>query len=193
MKSCLLSRGWGRSLKPLLMVLLLNMAGLTNAMAQSFTVGNFNYSINDNGTTVTLTGHVDGQNATGTLNIPASVIYNTFNYPVTAIGSSAFDGCTGLTGDLYVGNAVETIGHDAFYGCSGFTGNLHLGSNVTTLGDYAFYGCTGFSGNLIIDRELVSVGARAFYNCSSLTGSASVVLTGTIGEYAFTIVLESLR
>jgi hypothetical protein len=174
-----------RAVTAVLLVLLLSAMGLTNAMAQSFTVGSFNYSINEDGTTVTLISHVDGQNATGTLTIPASVVYNTFNYPVTAIGSYAFDGCTGLTGDLFVGNAVETIGQDAFYGCSGFTGDLHLGNNVTTVGDYAFYGCSGFSGELIIDHELASVGASAFNNCYNLTGGASVVLTGRIGGSAF--------
>ena len=174
-----------KTLCVVLFVMLLSAVGMTNAIAQSFTMGNLNYSINADGATVTLTGHVDGQNATGTLTIPASVIYNTFNYPVTAIENNAFDGCTGLTGDLYIGNHVETIGDEAFYGCSGFTGDLHLGNSVTAVGNYAFYGCTGFSGELIIAHELASVGVSAFYSCSNLMGSASVVLTGTIGSNAF--------
>ena len=38
---------WKRAVFPVLLVLLLSAVGLTNAMAQSFTVGNLNYSLND--------------------------------------------------------------------------------------------------------------------------------------------------
>ena len=38
-----------RAVRTALLVLLLNVVGLTNAMAQSFTVGNLNYSVNSDG------------------------------------------------------------------------------------------------------------------------------------------------
>lgn len=104
-----------RATRVALLVLLLSAAGMTNALAQSFTVGNLNYTLNGNGATVT--GHVDGTEATGSLVIPESVTYNGTAYPVTAIGSFAFDGCYGFT-SLTIGNSVTSINSYAFYGCS---------------------------------------------------------------------------
>jgi len=148
-----------RAVRTVLLVLLLNVAGLTNALAQSFTVGNLNYTLNGNAATVT--GHVDGTAATGSLVIPATVTYEGTDYPVTSIGSSAFSNCTGFTGDLTIG------------------------PNVSTIGDYAFYNCTGFAGELTLTHELTSVGSSAFSGCNGLTGSPSIVVTGTIGQDAF--------
>ena len=81
-----------------LLVLLLCAVGLTNALAQSFTVGNLNYSLNDDGVSVTVTGHVNGTAATGELVIPESVEYYGTPYTVTVIADNAFSGCSGLTG-----------------------------------------------------------------------------------------------
>ena len=81
---------WKRMALPVLLVLLLSAVGLTNAMAQTFTVGNLNYSLNDDGVSVTVTGHVDGQNATGELVIPDSVEQYGISYSVTAIADYAF-------------------------------------------------------------------------------------------------------
>ena len=83
-----------------LLTLLLSAVGVTNAMAQTFTVGNLNYSINEDEVSVTVAGHVDGTNASGELVIPESVeLYGT-TYTVTKIGVSAFQGCNNLTGTL---------------------------------------------------------------------------------------------
>ncbi|MCQ2450284.1 MAG: leucine-rich repeat domain-containing protein, partial [Clostridia bacterium] len=54
---------------------------------------------------------------------------------VTAIGNSAFRGCTGLT-SVTIGNSVTTIGNRAFYGCSGLT-EIHW--NAKTVGDFTYY------------------------------------------------------
>jgi hypothetical protein len=45
----------------------------------------------------------------------------TIGNSVTAIGQSAFSGCTGLT-SVTIPNSVETIGGGAFENCSGLTG-----------------------------------------------------------------------
>ena len=132
-----------------LFTLLFSVAGVTNAFAQAFTLGNLNYSLNDDGASVTVTGHVDGTSATGELVIPESVeLYGT-TYPVTVIGSNAFSECYGLTGSLAIPNSVTTIGSEAFYGCYGFTGSLTLGDAVQSIGNYAFSNC-GFTGELTI-------------------------------------------
>ena len=62
-----------RAVSAAFVVLLLSMVGVSQVNAQTFTVGDLNYSINDDGVSVTVTGHVDGTAATGELVIPESV------------------------------------------------------------------------------------------------------------------------
>jgi hypothetical protein len=168
------------------------------------------YSINPDGVSVTVTGHVDGTAATGTLTIPETKTIDGVTYTVTAIGSWAFDGCTGLTGSLDIPNSVTTIGNDAFFDCSGFDGSLTIPNSVTTIGSNAFYGCSGFDGSLTIPNSVTTIGNGAFswctnfagtltlsnslttienfsfYHCESLTGSLIIPNTVTsIGENAF--------
>ena len=173
---------WRRAAFAVLFGLLLCVAGLTNATAQTFTVGNLYYSINSGyGTTVTVTGHVDGTNASGELVIPESVTYSNNSYLVTVIGENAFFGCSGLTGDLVIPNSVTRVNNFAFFGCSGLTGSLTLSENLTYIGYWAFASCN-FSGNLTIPESVTSIGAIAFsggeftslnfnaINCTSLYG-----------------------
>ena len=119
--------------------LLLSVAGVTNAFAQTFTVGNLNYSVNEDGVSVTVTGHVDGQNATGELVIPESVEYEGNSYSVTIIDVYAFRYCSNLTGELIIPNTVTEIRMGAFSYCSGFS-SLTIGTGVTLIGsnDYGY-------------------------------------------------------
>jgi hypothetical protein len=144
------------------------------------------YSINDDGVTVTVTGHVDGTDATGELLIPSTTIIDGFTYTVTAIGDWAFYECNGLTGSLTIPNSVTEIGEGAFYECFGFDGPLTLGNSVATIGDYAFTECTGFTGPLTIPNSVVTVGIEAFNDCTSLTGTLTIGSSViSIGDYAF--------
>lgn len=131
--------------KRALFILLVCLVGMAKAMAQSFTVEDLNYSVNDDGTSVTLTGHVNGTSATGSLVIPESVNYEGTAYAVTAIGWSAFSQCSELSGSLIIPNSVTEIGGSAFNSCSGFTGNLTIGNSVLSIGSSAFVGCSGFT------------------------------------------------
>ena len=159
-------------------------------MAQTtFTVGDLNYQVNPDGASVTLTGHVDGYNATGELIIPESVSYEGNDYAVTTIGNSAFlyyfyltsltipnsvttieDGafayCSGFTGDLIIPNSVVTIGPSAFFTCYSFDGDLVIGNSVTTIGEYAFDDCNGMHGVLNIPSNVTSIGLDAFRYCA---------------------------
>lgn len=151
-----------------LLTLLLSAAGVTNATAQTFTQGYLNYSLNNDGASVTVIGHVDGQNATGELVIPESVeLYGT-TYPVTVIGSSAFQSCTGLTGSLVIPNSVITIGNYAFQYCYGFTGTLTLGNAVQRINTWAF-GNDNFTGTLTIPESVSYIGQEAFEYCNGFT------------------------
>ena len=167
---------WKRAVFAVLLTLLLSATGVTNAMAQEFTVGNLNYSVNDDGISVTLTGHVDGESATGTLTIPESVTYEGMAYPVTTIGSWAFYDCSGFTGDLVIPNSVTSIGYWAFYGCSGFNGTLTLSNSLTEINVGTFIGCSGFTGDLVIPNSVEYIsggwggeGVGAFEGCSGFT------------------------
>ena len=166
------------------LLVLLAFAG----MAQTFTVNDLNYQVNPDGVSVTVTGHVDGYNATGALDIPASVNHEGTDYAVTTIGNTAFmydfyltsltipnsvitieEGafayCQGFTGDLVIPNSVVTIEPSAFMICFGFDGDLILGNSLTTIGDYAFNSCDGLHGVLNIPSNVESIGLDAFRYC----------------------------
>jgi uncharacterized protein YjiK len=175
-----------RAVSAVLFVLLLSAVGMTKALAQSFTVGALNYSVNSDGVSVTVTGHVDGTAATGELVIPESVAQWGKSYAVTVIGNNAFYNCTGFTGNLVIPNSVTTISEGAFCVCSGFTGSLVIPNSVTTIGNDAFEGCTGFNGNLVIPNSVNTIGSYAFCGCSGFTGILVIPNSvTTISEGAF--------
>lgn len=125
----------------------------------------------------------------------------------------AFQGCTGIKGDLTIGyldidarsssdsrpTRVEaTIGELAFQGCTGFTGNLTIGRNVTVIGNNAFTGCNGFTGRLTIGStdvnyqpntnytKEVTIGDFAFAGCVNFTGDLTITRNvKSIGNHAF--------
>ncbi len=140
-----------RTVSAVLFFVLLSAVGLTKAFTQSFTVGKLNYSINSDGVSVTVTGHVNGTAATGELLIPETVTYNESTYSVTAIGSWAF------------------------YNCTGFTGNLVIPNSMTTIGDYAFRNCTKFSSVKYNATDCADVEAHSpFLDCSGTSPSAKM-------------------
>ena len=91
-----------------------------------FTVDGVRYSVNDDNTTVTVAGYPTGSKPKGDLTIPESVTYGGISYPVTSIGSNAFDGCSGLTRiDAYPNPEKVRTGEDAFDGVPK-DGTLHV-------------------------------------------------------------------
>ena len=93
---------------------------------------------------------------------------------VTAIGLSAFEGCTSLT-SVIIPNSVTTIGNYAFFDCSSLTG-VTIGNGVTTIGFGAFTDCTDLT-DVTIPDSVTSIRQAAFYGCSSLT---SVVIPNSV-------------
>ena len=170
------------SLKSLLLVLLLSMAGLMSA--QSFTVGDLNYSVNADGVSVAVTGHVDGTAATGSLTIPETVSYDGNDYPVTIIDMHAFENCTGLTGDLIIPNSVTDIDIAAFRRCEGFTGDLVLPNSVITIWDEAFQWCSGLT-SLTLPNALNGIGIAAFEGCGGINSFDIPNSLNYIGQGAF--------
>ena len=176
---------WKKAILPTLFFLLISAIGMTKALAQEFTLGDLNYSINDE-LSVTVTGHVNGPNAIGDLVIPENVSYEGNTYVVTAIGDNAFYEHNGLVGSLVIPNSVTEIGYAAFSGCSGFNGTLTLGNSLTTIGSHAFEGCSGFTGDLVIPNSVSILGGEylswgwdwresyAFSGCSGFNGTLTL-------------------
>jgi len=80
-------------------------------------------------------------------------------YPITHIGDSAFQGCTGLVA-------------------------IAIPPTVTTISQNAFYGCTGLIA-IIIPENVPSVGTGTFTGCSAATSvflNPSFAATGVLGD-----------
>lgn len=126
-----------------------------------FTVGDLNYRVNNDGVSVTVTGHVNGYEATGPLVIPSF--------------------CFHLTGDLTIPNSVETIGAGAFFQCSGFNGTLTIGESVKYIGDYAFRQCSHFTGAISLATTPPELGNEPGWNCVVFEQFGTQVLTVPYG------------
>ena len=155
-------------MKKLLLLLLLCTVGVTNLVAQSFYEGILNYTVNADGTTVTVKLK-SGASSSGSLSIPSTVTYNDVTYTVTAVANYAFYNCSGFTGTLSLPNTLVTIGNYAFGSCNHFVGSLTIPNSVTTIGNSAFGYCSSFTGSLTIGSSVSSIGTSAFKNCTNLT------------------------
>lgn len=104
---------------------------------------------------------------------------------VTAIGASAFEGCTGLT-VLRVPDFVAELGSSVFKGCTSLT-SLTLPSGLKAIPDSLFEGCPELTDvpGLDVNRSLRTVGARAFYGCTRLTAVTLPAAVTSVGESAF--------
>ena len=71
--------------------------------------------------------------------IPSSVTYNNYTYPVTSVGTSAFEGCSNLQ-SVTLPSSVTTIDTDAFYGCVRLE-RVNLEEGLTNINLRAFYNC----------------------------------------------------
>ena len=84
---------------------------------------------------------------------------------VVSIGSSAFQGCSGLI-SVTMPPSVTSIGYSAFSGCSGLTA-VSMSEGVMSIGESAFHGCSGLI-SVTIPSSVRDIGHRAFEYCSGL-------------------------
>ncbi len=119
---------------------------------------------------------------TATNTLIAGCMNTTIPNSVTAIGYSAFSGCTGLT-SINIPNSVTYIGDNAFGYCSGLT-NVTIGNSVTTIGESAFCGCSGLT-SVTIPNSVTIIGDNAFWDCSGLTRVTIGNSVSYIGDNAF--------
>lgn len=111
---------------------------------------------------------------TGTITVPDGVV---------TIGTSAFNGCSGLSG-ITLPESVTTISDWAFYNCFGLT-SLTLPSNVSSIGAVAFCGCSELT-SINIPKGVVTIGESTFGFCSKLTEVTLHEGVTSIGKGAFT-------
>ena len=114
----------------------------------------------------------------GEIMIPAEID----GYPVTRIGKSAFDSCTGLTG-VIIPESVTSIGSWAFYGCSNLQ-SVYIPSDVTTIDINAFKNCSSLQ-SVTIPSGVTKIADYAFMNCTALTSVTIMPGVTEIGEHAF--------
>ena len=90
--------------------------------------------------------------------IPASVTYEDYTYPVTSIGTSAFEALTNLQ-SVTLPSTITTIYTDAFYGCTKL-GSINLPEGLTTINQRAFYNCNLTS--ITVPSTVTTIGSGAF-------------------------------
>ena len=118
----------------------------------------------------------------GNVVIPESAVYKGISYPVTSIGSMAFNNCSDLT-SVTIPNTVTSIDVSAFSYCSGLT-SVTIPSSVTSIGYWAFDNCRGLT-SVTIPGSVTSIGGSAFRYCTSLTSVTIPSSVTSIGSSAF--------
>ena len=93
--------------------------------------------------------------------VPPSVTYSDYTYPVTSLGTSAFEGCSNLQ-SVVLPASITQIGTDAFYGCVKL-GSVNLEEGLKTINQRAFYNCNLTS--VTIPSTVTSIGNAAFKAC----------------------------
>ena len=139
-------------MKRLSFILLAFVIGANTLFAETVLIDGLYYSLGST-TAQVVKDQTSGNSvysAYTTIIIPASVSYNNYTYPVTSIGTSAFEALTNLQ-------------------------SVTLPSSIMAINNYAFYGCTKL-GSVNLPEGLKSIGTSAFYNCklSSITIPSTV-------------------
>ncbi len=143
-------------------LLLLALLLPATAAADYVELDGIRYAIADNEASVS---RCDRSRA-GNVAIPSTVGYNGVAYPVTAIGSYAFNACQQLT-EVTIPNSVISIGTYAFAGCQSLT-SMTIPNSVTIIDTYAFDGCSGLT-SVSIGNSVTTIGSSAFFHCEGLT------------------------
>lgn len=151
-----------KSFHKLLFVLAIFIANCISASAIEFTIDGVRYSVNNDNTTVTVVGYPLGSKPTGDLTIPESVTFGGISFPVTSIGRSAFEYCSGLT-SVTIPGSVTSIGVWAFSNCTGLT-SVTIPGSVTSIGVGVLFGCSGLKRiDAYPNPAKVSMGSDVFY------------------------------
>lgn len=167
-------------LKPLLAIACLLFS--SHAFAHDFEVDGIYYNITDStNLAVEVTKAGDNTKYTGSIDIPASVIYESKTYTVSSIGDAAFFYCSDLT-SITIPNSVTNIGNSAFSNCFRLT-SITIPNSVTSIGAFAFFGCHGLTA-ITIPNSVTDIGIQAFSYCRVLTSITIPNSVTNIGRLA---------
>ncbi|MEO5713535.1 MAG: leucine-rich repeat domain-containing protein [Luteolibacter sp.] len=137
--------------------------------------GDFTYT--DNGTSITITDYPAA--AAGAVVIPDTI----GGKPVTTIGTSAFQACTGIT-SVTIAASVTSIGSFAFEGCTALT-SVIIPIGVVSIESYTFKGCTAMT-TVELPSGLSRIEIGVFSGCTGLTSVIIPSSVTDIKDYAFT-------
>jgi hypothetical protein len=155
------------------------LAGLSvdSTMAQSGNYNGFMWQLTGSG--VEITGY---SNPNGSLVIPSTIPYESYNETVAAIGPGAFQNGIDLTG-ITIPSSVLSIGASAFMGCTKL-GNFTMPASLKSIGGNAFNNCSSLT-TVAIPNSVTNIGGQSFFDCTSLTSVTIPNSVTTIGGSAF--------
>ncbi len=142
----------------------------------SFSADGVTYLIIDGEATL-----VQAENVFGFFAVPAFVISDGEEVPVTAIGGAAFESAeiTAIT----IPESIETIGESAFAGCA-LLESATLPDGLRSLGKYAFLGCESLL-SVEIPDAITEIATGTFRSCQNLFRVKLPDCIVTIGSSAF--------
>ena len=158
---------------------------------RNFVAGNYEYTIHDGLSTVTVTGHKLGTALPDYgLNIPDVVTHKDSDYTVTEVGEFAFYG-SWAQGSIIIPNSVTNIGMYAFAEAD-CEGNLILGNSLVEIGQNAFDQCYNLTGDLVIPNSVTTIGDEAFWALNYVESILIGENVNSIGYEAFAYVGASI-